>query len=403
MSAMANSSPSESAADNDMASGPSSALALEGWGRHPRSSSWQLLLLALLNLVGLAIGNRLLSIAAAGLLGLLALGLLLPALLRLAQKQLGEVSSLRVLALLGLLLASITLPLALGWLDPYLQLWRQANWEAIGAIGEGVVGAFGQVMVALVALLVAWQQVRVDLRLTGQQNRITQAQTIDNFIQGISQMIVDEEGLLEDWPMERLLAEGRLAAVLASIDADGKARILRFLSHSLLLSPLRRDMRLGRAILNGQGSYELDWQAGVPVVRLHAMLRGADLSRCDLRGVDLHDADLRGTNFSGSDLSDARLMGSDLSGANLEQCCLDGTRFFFGRPQTATPVSVETDRDLVTGAGSGAIVQQINLRGARRLDPQQHYYLASWSGKRSRATLPGGTRGVTSQLDRAKP
>lgn len=382
-----------------MTPGPLRSLAL--WGRSPRSTSLQLLVLIALALLAQLLHWPLLLQASALALLALSLLVLLPPLLRHLHRLLDDPSVLRLLAVAGVLLAGFCVSLQLGWLDPYLNLWKQRDWEAIGAIGEGVVGAFGQILVALVALLIAWQQVRVDQRLTGQQNVITQAQTIDSLIQGISELIVDEEGLLEDWPLERMLAEGRLAAVLSSIDAQGKARVLRFLSHALLLSPLRRDARLGRAILDGHGSYEVDWKEGVPVVQLHSMLRGADLSRCDLRGVDLHGADLRGVDFSGADLSDANLAGADLTGATLDRCCLDGTRLFFGRPQTASPNQPGRPSDLVTGGGSGAIVLDASFRAVRRLDPQQHYYLASWSGARGRGTLPGGCRGIANQLDAA--
>jgi uncharacterized protein YjbI with pentapeptide repeats len=381
--------------------GPLRSLPL--WARSPRATSLQLL-----GLIGLALAGHGLHwtplLQASGL-ALLALSLLvlLPPLLRTVQSRLDDPTVLRGVAIAGLLLAVLGIATELGWLKPYLSLWQERNWEAIGAIGEGVIGAFGQILVALVALLIAWQQVRVDQRLTGQQNVITQAQTIDNLIQGISELIVDEEGLLEDWPLERMLAEGRLAAVLSSIDAQGKARVLRFLSHAVLLSPLRRDARLGRAILDGHGSYELDWQEGVPVVRLHSMLRATDLSRCDLRGVDLHGTDLRGVDFSGADLSDANLAGADLTGATFDRCCLDGTLLFFGRAQTATPSQPGRPRDLLTGGGSGAVVVDASFRGVRRLDPQQHYYLASWCGARSRATLPGGCRGIANQLEQTLP
>ena len=386
-----------------LASPPGALRSSPLWGRSPRASFLQLLALIALGATAKVFHWQLLLLASALTLLALCLLVLLPPLLRTLPKQLDDPNLLRIAAIVGLLLAGVWIPLELGWLDPYLSLWRERNWEAIGAIGEGVVGAFGQVLVALVALLVAWQQVRVDQRLTGQQNVITQAQTVDSLIHGISELIVDEEGLLEDWPLERMLVEGRLAAVLSSIDGQGKARVLRFLSHALLLSPLRRDARLGRAILDGQGSYEVDWLDGIAVVRLHSMLRGADLSHCDLRGVDLHGADLRGANFSGADLSEANLAGADLTGALFDRCCLEGTLLFFGRPQTATPSQPGRQLDLLTGGGSGAVVFDASFRGVRRLDPQQHYYLASWSGPRSRGTLPGGCRGIANQLEAKAP
>lgn len=368
----------------------------------PRSLVLPLLLLCLVMLLALGLGWRWLLLTAAAPLAATALLVLLPPLGRWLRESLGQSGGVQGLAVLALLLAAVGLAQGQGWLEAYLDLWRRGDWNAIGAVGEGVVGAFGQILVALVALTIAWRQVRVDQRLSGQQNRITQGQTIDNFIDGITDLIIDEEGLLEDWPLERMLAEGRTAAVIGSIDAEGKARILRFLSHALLLAPLRRDHRLGRAILDGQGSYEIDWLEGVPVIRLQSMLRGADLRGCDLRGVDLHGADLRGVDFSGSDLSEANLAGADLSGATLDRCCLDGTRFFFGRSQTATPASPGRRAELLSGACSGAVVAQCTFRSARRLDPQQLHYLASWCGSRSRATLPGSGRGIPNQLEAAE-
>jgi uncharacterized protein YjbI with pentapeptide repeats len=339
-------------------------------------------------------------VVAAGLTLALSLLQLLPPLLRRLAGRLDDLPTARVLALAGLLLALVALPLALGWWDPVLDLYRSRNWEAIGALGEGVIGAFGQILVALVALLIAWRQVMVDMRLTTQQNRITEAQTIDSFIHGISEMIIDEEGMLEDWPLERMLAEGRLAAVMSSIERDGKAKVLRFLSHARLLTPLRRDHRLGRAILDGEGNYEEDRFGGVPVIRLQQILRGADLAGCDLRGVDFNGADLRGADLSEADLRDAILAGSNLAGTILSGARLEGARFFWGRAQTATPLQPGLRPDPRTGAGSGAVVENVNLSGVRHLDPQAHFYLASWSGARSRATLPGGSKGIPNQLER---
>jgi hypothetical protein len=373
------------------------------WSRLNPSASLQLLICLALTLVGLVVGWPPLTLLAGGLSLLLSLQQLVPPLLRRLAGRIDDMATARVLAVAGLLLGSIAIPVALGWWDPLLNLYRSRNWEAIGALGEGVIGAFGQILVALVALLIAWRQVMVDMRLTSQQNRITEAQTIDNFIHGISEMIIDEEGMLEDWPLERMLAEGRLAAVLSSIEAEGKAKVLRFLSHARLLTPLRRDQRLGRAILDGEGHYEEDRFAGTPVIRLQQILRGANLAGCDLRGVDFNGADLRGADLSGADLRDSILAGANLGGANLSGAWLEGARFFWGRPQTATPQRTGQPPDPRSGAGSGAVVENVNLTGVRQLDPQAHYYLACWSGERSRSTLPGGARGIADQRPRLAP
>ena len=368
-----------------------------------RSASLRLLLAAALTLIGLACHWQPLALVAGVTLLVLCLAELLPQLWKLLADRLDEAPTARLLAVLGLLLALLALPLALGWWDSYLDLYRNRDWSAIGALGEGVIGAFGQILVALVALAIAWRQVLIDQRLTTQQNRITQAQTIDSFIQGISDLISDQEGMLEDWPLERMLAEGRLAAVFGSIDKEGRSRVLRFLSHAKLLTPLRRDNRLGRPILDGQGSYEEDRLRGVPVVQLHAILRGVDLSGTDLRGVDFNGADLRGADLAGCDLSGANLAGANLAGANLEQARLEGCRFFYGRAQTASPCRPGVSPDPQSGSGSGAVVENANFSGVQRLDPQTHHYLASWSGNRSRGTLPGGCKGITSQLEPPRP
>ncbi|KAF0653759.1 low-complexity protein [Cyanobium sp. Copco_Reservoir_LC18] len=380
-------------------SGPPPALRSGGaWTRLRHGAGLQLLLTLLVLQAALILGLAWLALPAALLVVALALRQLLPPLWQLLARHLEDPPTVRLLALLSLVLALLSIPLALGWLDPLLAIYRNGDWEAIGAFGEGVIGAIGQILVALVALMIAWRQVMVDQRLTTQQNRITQAQTIDSFIHGISELISDEEGLLEDWPLERMLAEGRLAAVLSSIDGDGKARILRFLSHARLLTPLRRDQRLGRAILDGEGSYEEDRQRGVPVIRLQNMLRGADLAGTDLRAIDFNGADLSGADLSGADLAEANLSCVNLAGANLQGANLQGTRFFYGEALEATPPQPHQPPDHAGGAGTGALVENVNLSGVRQLDPASRTYLAAWSGPRSRQTIPGGCKGLPSRL-----
>lgn len=128
--------------------------------------------------------------------------------------------------------------------------------------------------------------------MTIQQNRITQQQTIDTYFQGVSDLALDEQGFLEDWPQERAIAEGRTAAILSSVDAEGQAKIIRFLSQSRLLTPLQRDRVLGRAILDGSGGYAEDRAQGLRVINLGVMLAGANLQQTDLRWTDLSDANL---------------------------------------------------------------------------------------------------------------
>jgi uncharacterized protein YjbI with pentapeptide repeats len=370
------------------------------WFQLRHTAALQMLLSLLLLLSGLVLRQPWLAVVAAFVTAVLALLQLLPPLWQALAGRLEDPPTVRLLAGIAFALALLGAPLALGWLDPLLAIYRNGDWTAIGAFGEGVIGAMGQILVALVALMIAWRQVMVDQRLTTQQNRITQAQTIDSFIHGISELISDEEGLLEDWPLERMLAEGRLAAVLSSIDGDGKARILRFLSHARLLTPLRRDQRLGRAILDGEGSYEEDRFRGVPVIRLQGMLKGAGMDGTDLRGIDFNGADLSGADLSGADLSEANLAGANLGGANLEGARLQDTRLFYGEPLTASPRNLHEPADPSGGSGTGAIVENANLTAIRHLDPDNRRYLAAWSGLRSRQTLPGGCKGLPNRLER---
>lgn len=387
--------------DRSLAAAAAPPLALRAggpWTRLRHGAGLQLLLTLLVLLAALLLGVAWLAVSASLLTVVLALRQLLPPLWQLLARHLEDPPTVRLVATVALLLALLSIPLALGWFDPLLAIYRNGDWEAIGAFGEGVIGAVGSILVALVALMIAWRQVMVDQRLTTQQNRITQAQTIDSFIHGISELISDEEGLLEDWPLERMLAEGRLAAVLSSIDGDGKARILRFLSHARLLTPLRRDQRLGRAILDGEGSYEEDRPKGVPVIRLQSMLRGADLAGTDLRAIDFNGADLSGADLSGADLAEANLAAVNLGGANLQGACLQATRFFYGDALLATPHQAHMETDHTAGIGTGAQVENINLSGVRQLDPDNRAYLAAWSGARSRLTLPGGCKGLPNRL-----
>ncbi|MEM8612885.1 MAG: pentapeptide repeat-containing protein, partial [Cyanobacteria bacterium P01_H01_bin.105] len=175
------------------------------------------------------------------------------------------------------------------------------RWDAIGALGD-FLGALGQIFIAILALYVAWRQFIISRDLTTQQNLITQQQTIDAYFQGISELVLDDEGLLEDWPQERIIAEARTAAILGSIDGPGKAKVLRFLSRSKLLTPLARDQRLGRPILDGAGGYAEDRLNGTRVIDLGVMLAAADLSGSDLRWVDMSELNLIRSNLSRCDL-----------------------------------------------------------------------------------------------------
>ena len=304
------------------------------------------------------------------------------------------------------ILAFIGFVAAIAGLCNYLGVYQNiGNWltqfkyDEFGSWADWI-GALGQISIAILAVYVAWAQYVISKDLTIQQNRITQQQTIDAYFQGISDLTLNDEGLLEDWPQERAIAEGRTASILSSVDEGGKAKILRFLSQSRLLTPLRRDNRLGRPMLDGSGGYSEDRPSGIRVIDLGVMLAGASLSGQDLRWTDLSDANMVRANLSHCDLVKANLARTVLYEGNLAGADLKGTRFFYGSVETATPRSINLAPNYETGKHTGMVIEKANLSGVKRLNEEQRYYLCAWCGEKSRATIPGGCEGIPNKLGR---
>lgn len=349
-------------------------------------------------IVGLALDNYWMELAGSIVTLLLSLRLLYPSLKPILSELVTGQESL-LIATLGLLVATIGF-LQLGGVNQALTKWvRGLNWEAVGALGE-VFGALGQILIAVLAVYIAWRQYVISKELTIQQNTITQQQTIDTYFQGISELVLDEEGLLEDWPQERAIAEGRTAALLSSVNAEGKAKIIRFLSRAKLLTPLKRDRRLGRAILDGLGGYAEDRLHGIRVIDLGVMLAGADLSCTDLRWTDLSEANLIRCNLNRCDLVKANLSRTVLYDARLRGTDLNGTRFFFGTPEATSPRSRIEAPDYRTGVHTGAVVENADFTNAQQMSEDQRYYCCAWGGSKTRATIPGGCQGIPNKLGR---
>ncbi len=278
------------------------------------------------------------------------------------------------------------------------------DWSAVGALGLWG-GAFGQMAIATLAAFVSWRQYIVSRDLTIEQNRLnrqqnilTQQQTIDNYFQGISNLVLDDDGFLEDWPQERAFAVGRTGALLGSVNAAGKARVLRFLSRSKLLTPLQRDLRLGKVILNGNGGYDEDRIYGVRVINLGVMLAGTDLAQTDLRWTDLSDANLIRTNLHGCNLSQANLSKTILYQANLTDVDLKGARLFYGDLGSASPRIPDRVPDYITGKFTGAVVEAADFTNVRHMSEAQRQYCCAWCGEASRQTIPGGCQGIANRL-----
>jgi uncharacterized protein YjbI with pentapeptide repeats len=274
----------------------------------------------------------------------------------------------------------------------------------VGVLGQWS-GAIGQTAIATIAAFVSWQQYIVSRDLTIEQNRlnrqqniITQQQTIDNYFQGISSLVLDDNGFLEDWPQERAFAVGRTAALLGSVNAEGKARVIRFLSRSKLLTPLQRDLRLGKVILNGDGGYDEDRIAGLRVIDLGVMLASIDLSLTDLRWSDLSDASLIRTNLTGCNLTKANLSRTILYQAKLNGADLKGTRFFYGDLESASPRIPHRAPDYITGEYSGAVVEDVDFTNVIGMSEAQRKYCCAWCGENSRQTIPGGCEDIPNRL-----
>jgi uncharacterized protein YjbI with pentapeptide repeats len=310
----------------------------------------------------------------------------------------------QLFALITMIVALLSLGKILGLYNHIDKVFNQVNWDAVGAIAESF-GALGQILIAVLAVYIAWRQYVIsrDLtieqnRLTTQQNILTQQQTIDTYFQGVCDLALDDEGFLEDWPQEQAFAEGRTAALLGSIDPAGKAKVLRFLSQSKLLTPLKRDRRLGKPIFNGDGGYEEDRLHGVKVIDLGVMLAGADLSQTDLRWTDLSDANLIRGNLSQCDLVKANFSRAILYNAKLSGANIKGARFFYGNAQTASPRNRDNSPNYITGEYTGAVIENADFTDVKDLSPEQKYYICAYGGEKTRGTVPGGCEGIPNKL-----
>ncbi|MCY6491170.1 pentapeptide repeat-containing protein [Leptolyngbya sp. GGD] len=365
---------------------------------NPNRSIILLLALAIV-IIGLVINQFWLILAGSIVAILLSVQILFPTLKPVLIELVTEQDQGIFLGTLGLVLGVVGLAQVLGLGKRLGALYQKLDWDAIGALGE-VFGALGQILIAILAVYIAWRQYVISKDLTIQQNTITQQQTIDTYFQGISDLVLDEEGLLEDWPQERAIAEGRTAAILSSVDGSGKAKIIRFLSRAKLLSPLKRDQRLGRAILDGSGGYAEDRLHGIRVIDLGVMLAAADLSGTDLRWVDLSEANLIRVNLTNCDLVKTNFTRTVLCGASLRGADLSGTRFFYGKVETASPRSRTEPPNFKTGMYTGAVVENADFTGVEDMSEEQRYYCCAWGGTRTRGTIPGGCEGIPNKLGR---
>lgn len=350
-------------------------------------------------IVGLTINNFWIGMAGAIVTLLVSVPVIWLPLQRWLSESISPQEQSRFVAVLGILAGIFGLAILTGVTHRFDEVLRQIDSDSIGSLAEWI-GALGQILIAVLAVYIAWRQYVISKDLTIQQNTITQQQTIDAYFQGVSDLALDEKGLLEDWPQERAFSEGRTAAILGSVDPYGKAKVLRFLSQSRLLTPLKRDTHLGRPMLDGHGGYQEDRMYGVRVIDLNVMLAGADLSGTDLRWTELSEANMVRANLIGCDLVGANLSRTILYEATLSGSDIKGVRLFYGSVETASPRSRTRHPDYQTGAYTGAVVESVNFSNVLRMDEEQRQYCCAWCGEKSRRTIPGGCDGIPNKLGR---
>lgn len=349
-------------------------------------------------IVGFTVGSLWLTLAGSIVTFTVSLRLLAPTL----EEAIGDLSQQQkalFVAIPGLLLGIVGLIYTSGIAKPIARWGSGLRWDIISALGD-FLGAIGQILIAVIAVYVAWRQYVISRDLTVQQNLITQQQTIDSYFQGISELVLDDEGLLEDWPQERIIAEARTAAILSSVDGSGKAKVLRFLSRSKLLTPLARDQRLGRPILDGLGGYAEDRPGGTRVIDLGVMLAASNLVNTDLRWLDLSDANLIRADLADCDLVRTNLARAILCDANLTNADIMGAQLFYGNPETASPRTRQDPPNFNTGEFTGAVIEGADLSNLQRLSETQRRYCCEWGGSKTRSTIPGGCEGIPNRLGR---
>ena len=349
-------------------------------------------------IVGFTLGSLWLTLAGSIVTFIVSLRLIAPTI----EEAIGDLSQQQkalFVAIPGLLLGIVGLIYTSGIARPIARWGSGLRWDIISALGD-FLGAIGQIFIAVLAVYVAWRQYIISRDLTVQQNLITQQQTIDSYFQGISELVLDDEGLLEDWPQERVIAEARTAAILSSVDESGKAKVLRFLSRSKLLTPLARDQRLGRPILDGLGGYAEDRLSGTRVIDLGVMLAASNLINTDLRWLDLSDANLIRANLTDCDLVRTNLARAILCDANLTNADIMGAQLFYGNLDTASPRTRKDQPNFNTGEFTGAVIEGADLSNVQRLSEEQRRYCCEWGGSKTRGTIPSGCEDIPNRLGR---
>ena len=154
------------------------------------SDPWFLLTAIGLMVVGLIFNLPWLGFTAAILALMLALQVILPAVKNWILRYLTVQERRSLIGSLSLILAIAGIGKYIGFFDAVSQWLNTFKYDEFGSWAEWV-GALGQIMIAVLAVYIAWQQYVISKDLTIQQNRITQQQTIDAYFQGISDLALN--------------------------------------------------------------------------------------------------------------------------------------------------------------------------------------------------------------------
>ena len=130
------------------------------------------------------------------------------------------------------------------------------------------------------------------------------------------------------------------------------------------------------------------------------LFRSANLADTDLRWTDLSEANLVRVDLNNCDLVKANLCRTILYETNLSNADLNGTKLFYGSPETASPRSRLHPPNYRTGERTGAVVEKANFTNVTRMSEANRYYCCSWCGEESRKTIPNGCEGIENKLGR---
>ena len=259
-------------------------------------------------------------------------------------------------------------------------------------------------MLAIVGFLLAAAQENIQQQAEGQraqaqqdaEEQRSQDTALQSYIDQMSQLLIDE-GLRDSEPGDevRTSARARTLTVLSGLDAQRKARVVRFLYETDLItkgpSTFPGTARRGALGSTSSGIVSLvgaDLSGGLDLTDVPKFSE-ADLSGANLDGLDvsnrrypganldnvvmsnaeLHNANLRGAYMRGAKMLAAKLIDADLSGAHLSEADLRGANLSGANLSGADLSDASLEYAALSGTDlTDATVTQEQLDPARSLE-----------------------------------